>query len=262
MPAASVCLPREHGAYGQIAFPLAAAFLVAGVSPAGLLLAVAVVASFLAHEPAAIVLGQRGRRARHELAEVASRWLVGCLVIAAAAAIFAALTMDSGARWTLAVPAVPAALLAVTMIRGREKSWCGETAAALAFSAVALPVTVAAGMAASAAWAVVIPFAVLFTTTTLAVRVVILRVRGGGDPQAVAATRRATLLISAVSLLLVAALVMTGHIPWWVTLAVAPGVLVAAAVVLRPPPPSRLRSIGWTLVAVSTLTAVIVIAAA
>ena len=58
----SSLLPKEHGAYGQIAFPLATAFVVAGVSTAGLLLAAAVVAGFLAHEPAAVLLGLRGAR--------------------------------------------------------------------------------------------------------------------------------------------------------------------------------------------------------
>jgi hypothetical protein len=50
-------LPKEHGAYGQIAFPLAASYGVAGVSTGSLLLSVAAIAAFLAHEPAAIVLG-------------------------------------------------------------------------------------------------------------------------------------------------------------------------------------------------------------
>jgi Cu/Ag efflux pump CusA len=48
-----VLLPKEHGAYGQIAFPLATAFAVAGVSAAGLFLCITAVAGFLAHEPAA-----------------------------------------------------------------------------------------------------------------------------------------------------------------------------------------------------------------
>jgi hypothetical protein len=35
--------------------------------------------------------------------------------------------------------------------------------------------------------------------------------------------------------------------------------LTAAAVAVRPPPPSRLRTLGWTLVAVSVLTTAIVV---
>lgn len=50
-------LPKKHGAYGQITFPLIAAFAVAGVSVGGLLMAAAVIAGFVAHEPASILLG-------------------------------------------------------------------------------------------------------------------------------------------------------------------------------------------------------------
>jgi len=37
--------------------------------------------------------------------------------------------------------------------------------------------------------------------------------------------------------------------------------LTALAIAARPPQPTRLRAIGWTLVAVSVLTAVIIVAA-
>jgi hypothetical protein len=257
-----VWLPREHGAYGQVAFPLAAAFLVAGVSAPGLLLSVAVVVGFLAHEPAAIVLGQRGPRARRELAAPAVRWLTCCAAIGAAAAGGAALALDGGVRWSLAVPAGPALLLAAAMVRDREKSWYGETAAAFAFAGVPVPILLAARTPLDVAFAVAIPFVLLFTTTTLAVRVVILRVRGGGDPRATAATRRATLAICAASAALIATLANGGWLPWWVMMAAAPGLIVAAVLVNRPPSPARLRSLGWTLVAVSTLTTAAIVLAA
>src|SRR5688572_12248058 len=53
---AATMLPREHGAYGQVAFPILTAFLVSDITVAGLLIAAAVVAGFLAHEPAAVLL--------------------------------------------------------------------------------------------------------------------------------------------------------------------------------------------------------------
>ena len=68
-------LPREHGAYGQLVFPLVTAFGVAGLSSGGLLLATAVIAAFLAHEPAAVRFGQRGVRASREDGAGAARWL-------------------------------------------------------------------------------------------------------------------------------------------------------------------------------------------
>jgi hypothetical protein len=254
-------LPKEHGAYGQVTFPLVAAFGVAGLSIAGVLLAVAVVAGFLAHEPAAIALGQRGPRARRDFDRAGRAWLVFCLVVLIAAGLSAGIQLDPIVRWSLAVPVIPAAVLIVAMLKGREKSWLGEAAVALAFAGVAVPVTIAAGASPSIGWAVAIPFAVLFTTTTLAVRVVILRVRGGGDPHATATTRRATVAVAIVSILTAWLLAMAGWLPRSVVITCAPGVVTALLVAARPPAATQLRSLGWTLVAVSILTTVIVIVA-
>lgn len=252
-------LPKEHGAYGQVGFPLATAFAVAGVSTAGLLLSTSVIATFLAHEPAAVVLGLRGSRAQRERSASAWRWLACCLVIGIAAGVAAVILLDPVARRSLAIPTIPAALLIVTMVIGREKSWYGEAAAALAFAGVSIPVVLAAGAPMDAAVAVAIPFALLFITTTLAVRVVILRVRGGGDLRATAATRRATLTISIVSAAVIAAMTAAHWLRVPVLIASAPGLVTAAIVAARPPAPARLRSLGWTLVAISALTAVILV---
>ena len=144
-----VWLPKEHGAYGQVTFPLVAAFGVAGMSTAGVLLSVAVVAGFLAHEPAAIVLGQRGARVKRDLDTSAWTWLAFCLVIGMAAGFAAAFRLDPIVRWSLAVPVIPASLLIIAMVNGREKSWFGEAAAALAFAGVAVPIAMAAGASTS-----------------------------------------------------------------------------------------------------------------
>jgi hypothetical protein len=252
-------LPKEHGAYGQLAFPLAASYGVAGISIGGLLLSLAVMAAFLAHEPAAIVLGQRGVRVRRELGASATTSLSGLLALTLLAGIAAAFVVDPVVRWSFAVPAVPGLLLAIAMVVGREKSWYGETLAAMAFAGVAVPVTMAAGASLDVAWAVAIPFALLFITTTLAVRVVILRVRGGGDPRAAAATRRVTFAISAAALVTIGLLTLARWLQPAVIMAAAPGLLTAAIVAARPPAPAHLRFLGWSLVGVSTLTAAIVV---
>jgi hypothetical protein len=59
-------LPKEHGAYGQLLFPMATAFAVAGVSPESGVAAAAMTAVFLAHEPLLVWLGRRGSRAKRE----------------------------------------------------------------------------------------------------------------------------------------------------------------------------------------------------
>jgi hypothetical protein len=254
--------PKEHGAYGQMAFPLVTALCVAGVSAGGALAAIAVLAGFFAHEPAAVVLGLRGPRDQHQLGPSAAKWLFALFVGGAIAGIGAIWTAEPAARWSLAVPALPALVLALAMLRHREKSWYGEVSAALAFSGTAVPVTMAAGGTFETAAMVAIPFALLFVTTTLAVRVVILSVRGGGNPHAAAVTRRATIGLSAGAAALLALASLKGLLSSWILIAAVPGLVTAAAIALRPPPPVRLRRVGWTLVAVSVITAALVVSTA
>lgn len=258
----SSLLPREHGAYGQITFPLVTAFVVAGISPAGVLFAAAVIVGFLAHEPAAVVLGLRGRRLKRELGRSAMRWLALYLTIGAAAGVGALLTMDPADRWSLAVPIGPAVLLAVETIRGRDKSVQAEIVAAVAFSAAAIPVCMAAGATATDAAAVAIPFALLFAASTLAVRVVILRVRGGGNASAATATRRGAFLLVGSAIVALVAAIASDRLAPSVLAAAVPGLLIAAVVAASPPSPARLRTLGWSLIAASAVTAAIVVATA
>lgn len=251
--------PQEHGAYGQLTFPLIAAFGVAGASAGGISIAVAVIAGFLAHEPTLVLLGFRGPRAKRELRHRATRWLALSLVIAVVSGVGAALTIDAGARWSLAVPLVPALLLVAATVRGTEKSWHGEVSAALAFSGAAVPIAMAAGVPAITALAIALPFALLFVASTLAVRVVILRVRRGGDPRATSATRRAALCLVLVGTAALAWLEVARVAPTALLAAAVPGLVTAAVVALRPPSPVHLRSLGWTLVGISALTTAMVV---
>jgi hypothetical protein len=107
---------------------------------------------------------------------------------------------------------------------------------------------------------VAIPFALLFVSTTLAVRVVILRVRGGGNVEAMAISRRAALALAAGSMVFLCLASRADLVPTSLIATTSPGLLTATAVALRPPAPSHLRSLGWTLVAISVLTTVIVVA--
>ncbi|HXE80841.1 MAG TPA: YwiC-like family protein [Vicinamibacterales bacterium] len=252
-------LPREHGAYGQITLPLVTTFFTAGASTAGLLIAAATAAGFLAHEPAAVLVGLRGPRARRELHAPALRWFIACGVIGVTAGVTGWLLMPAHARGSVVIPLVPALALAASTLQRSEKSWHAQVATALAFSGVAVPVAMAAGASLMAGLSIAIPFAVLFVTTTLAVRVVILRVRGGGDPRAVAATRLAVIILCVVAAAALTAGVATSVLPSSVLPASAPGLLTALFVSLRPPSPAHLYKLGWTLVAVSVVTGVVIV---
>src|SRR5688572_14716336 len=104
-------LPKEHGAYGQLSFPIATALLASGGSSAAGLLALATMAGFLAHEPAAIILGLRGVRAKREDGAKARRWMAGWLAIAIVGGSAALVTMPAHARWSLVFPTLPALVL-------------------------------------------------------------------------------------------------------------------------------------------------------
>jgi hypothetical protein len=76
---------------------------------------------------------------------------------------------------------------------------------------------------------------------------------------AAAATRRATLTISLGALAVIAAMTAANRLAPPLLISAAPGLFTAAVVAARPPGARRLRSLGWSLVAVSTLTAVLVV---
>jgi hypothetical protein len=171
-------------------------------------------------------------------------------------------TIDPGARWSVAVPLAAALPLIIATIRHQEKSWHGEIAASLVCAGAAVPIAMAAGATTKTAAAVAIPFALLFVASTLAVRVVILRVRRGGDPKATAATRRAALSFTVGSAAILALLTASDLLAASFLIAAAPGLLIATAIAYRPPAPSHLRTLGWTLVAVSVMTAIVVVAMA
>ncbi|MBI2829203.1 MAG: YwiC-like family protein [Acidobacteria bacterium] len=253
-------LPKEHGAYGQLALPLATALAVSGVNlPAGLI-AVVVVACFFAHEPLLVLLGQRGPLVRRDHSRRAGAWLSTLTVIAAGAGGLALATLPASARWPLLVPLIPAIPVAVAVVAGREKSWPAETGVSLVLSGAAFPIATAGGATVPAAATVAIAFAVLFVLATLAVRVVILKVRAGGDPAAVASMRRAILVVACGVPIALAVACLERLLPWTAVAASAPGVVVAVGLATWPPPASRLRALGWALVTTSVVTAGVLVA--
>jgi YwiC-like protein len=250
-------LPKEHGAYGQMAIPLVTSFVVAGASTPALLIAVGVVAAFAAHEPLLVLLGRRGARAAREESRRAARWLSLTSAVAIVAGLVALWLVSPSVRPWFLVPLVPGALVMGAIGANREKSSLAEVAVALVFSLVAVPVCLAAGASVEAALAVGVAFAAVFVPGTLAVRFIILRVRGGGDTRAARSSRVALLVVTSAGTLGLSAAAMRTRLPWSTLIAAAPGLASASWLALFPPPPSRLRTVGWTLVMTSVATAVI-----
>jgi hypothetical protein len=253
-------LPKEHGAYGQLACPLITALAVADWTLPTLLIGAAAITGFLAHEPLSVLLGRRGARLRREARDSGFRRLVVTGTLTAAAGVGALWAAPAAIRWSFLLPLAPAVAVVAAVWSDREKSAAGEIVAALAFSFVGVPACLAGGTSVSVALAIGIAFAALSSTSTLAVRVVILKVRGGGDPRQVRVTRWTVLSLTAFVVIGLLAAASDARLPWATILAIAPGLSVSTVLALRPPSPARLRTVGWTLVSTSAIAVATLIA--
>ena len=96
-------LPKEHGAYGQLLFPLVTAAAMGRPTLAAVALIITATAIFLSHEPLLVLAGSRGPRARRDDGARARRWLTAVATIALIAGLTALRSMANGSRWTLLV---------------------------------------------------------------------------------------------------------------------------------------------------------------
>jgi hypothetical protein len=254
-------LPREHGVYGQVALPLLTALLVAGVSAASVTWTAAVVAVFAAHEPMLILLGRRGARLRRAQRLHAALAFAVAGVSAFSLALLAVALADPAIRWSFLVPCVPALIVAGALATGTEKDWLGEVSVALTFSLAAIPAVMTAGATPRTAWGLGLGFAVIFVAETLAVRSVVLRVRAGGNRRAASLTAGAVMFLSLAATVGLAVAVSRQLLPTMLLGAVSPPLLVAMVIAARAPRATRLRAIGWSLVAVTTFAAALMVAA-
>jgi hypothetical protein len=252
--------PKEHGVYGQLAFPLVTAWAVAGITWPALLTGAAAVAGFLAYEPWLVLVGRRGPRVSRDQDARATAWLAvsGTATLTAGAAAVWLSPPDT--RWAFMLPVLPAALFGLALARKQERSALGEIAAAAAFSTVAAPTALAAGAALDVAVSIGGAFTLVSLASTLGVRVVVLKVRGGGNHAAVRLTRGLFVIVSAAVTTGLAVAAAASMLPWVTLFASVPGVAVAAILAFRPPPPTRLRTVGWTLVSAFALAAMMLIA--
>jgi YwiC-like protein len=254
-------LPREHGAYGQLLFPLGTALAISGIHPSGLLTAASAVAAFVAHEPLVLLLGGRGVRARREQRRRATVWLAISAGLAVAAGFAALAAAPSHLRWLFAWPAGSASVLAVLLLAKRERTTLGEITAAVSFASVAIPICGLAAPSPVRGFVVTFAFASLFIAGTLGVRIVVLNTRAGGDPCALRATR----VQLAVAIILIGiGITLAGRFDPGASvaaLAIVPGLGVAGALALHPPPARRLRRVGWTMLSTTAFVAAAIVAA-
>src|SRR5512142_680277 len=154
-------LPREHGAYAQIIFPLLTALALGDRNASELLWVAAAAALFVVHEPLLILAGERGRRIQAQLGVRARTFAMVLIFAAAAAGIMGWWLAPQRARLAALLPFALGVLLLSLIIAHKEKTLAGELLAALTFSTMLLPVALAGGVhwraavIACAVWAII-----------------------------------------------------------------------------------------------------------
>jgi hypothetical protein len=254
-----VMLPREHGAYSQMALPLVTALVIARAAQPVVFIAIAVVCGFLAHEPLVVLLGGRGvrvRRADGSRAAISFAMTATAMVAAGAAAVWVA---PVAARWSFLVPVIPAAWVGASLFAKQEKRASAEIAVALAFALSTVPMCLAAGFSVATALSVGAVFGSVYVAGVLCVRAIVIAKRGGGRPAASRATRRLLVAVVTCSMVGFAIAASRATLPWMTLIAVAPGLGIALALALRRSPPP-LKTVGWSLALTSAAAALILIA--
>lgn len=258
MTNARAVLPREYGAYAELAFPLATALLVGGLTAAGTGFAVAVVAGFLVREPLAVLNGVRGARLEASLGVPARRaaLLLGAVFAGGAAA--GMLLAPPAARWAAALPGAFALFLSPALLRGRPKTLGAEVLVAFALAGMILPIGVAGRMPPGRAAGAAAVWAASFVLATLSVHAIKARAKPAlGNTWTIAAAPALALMTAAAGVLGA----VVGAVPVPVGLAVLPsalGVLAAAALRVHP---RQLKQVGWSLVGANLVTLALLLAA-
>ncbi len=239
-------LPREHGAYAEVAFPLLTALALGSPTSAQLLWVLASIAIFLAHEPVLVMAGERGRRSRAELGGRAQLAAACLLAFALATGGLGWWSAPAAARMAVFLPLSLGMLLVALIASHREKTAGGEFLVALTFSSTLIPVALAGGVSlrtaviASAVWAAV------FALGTFTVRAVIASIKKNTYSRW---SSHAIIALSLGAIFAAFLLIVTNTLPTLAAAAILPSALVALACGVLKVHPRHLRTMGWSLVA-------------
>jgi len=285
MAGTSSLLPREHGAYGELAFPLLTGLVLSGLAWPSMALGAAAVCFFLANEPVAILLGARGKRLQDQL-EGRARVRGGILLILGVLLGVGGLVGSGSGAWpSVLLPSGAALLLVPVVLAGKQKTVPGELLVAAAFSTLLLPMALPSGtpllrvaLATGVWWT-------SFALGTLEVHAIKARhKKRARNPWALWASPVASGLVLAFALWVAlgqAAPLLrawipgigmeagAGREPGWVLEATR--LLPPAAAALLPPAlaifilsllkvhPRHLKRVGWTLIGANTLTLILLL---
>lgn len=254
-------IPREHGAYAELLFPMATVFL--GGSPSGStwLLAIGAAACFFANEPLLVLFGQRGSRLKREDGDRAKRALLIFLLVALSAGISGLLLAPRAAQISVGLPLLLGLALVMIAVQGLERSMFGEALAAGALSSVAIPLGLSAGLDPTATLAVAMIWLVASLLGTSVVRLSVARTKAKTDEEwrLVRLKRLLLILVCLVVIAVGVAAPFASRVGLWVLAAVVPVAVVVLVVAALQPTARRLRLMGWSLVAANLCSLIAVV---
>lgn len=259
MSRGSSLLPREHGAYAELAFPLVTGLLIEPGEPAAWAFALSAVAWFLLHEPVAVLTGRRGRRLQDGLgpaARVRGTQLVGVGAVLGGLGFVLA---PSAGRLAALIPLGLALATLPVVLRGRQKTVWAEFVIAAAFATMVLPLAVSGGTSWRFASLAALVWFLSFVLGTIAVHAIKTRHK---QVQGVRWTVPATPLLAAGLVGGAAAAAAFDAVGALAALAAVPPAIGVLAVHLLKVHPRRLTRVGWTLTGANVVTLALLVAAA
>lgn len=247
-------LPREHGAYAQLAVALVSALALA---PAwrSLCHALVVAALFLASEPLLVLLGRRGEAALHAGRDSAGRRLATLGATATPLLIFAWAGQPTAYGLSLLLPAMLGLGLFGLFLAGRERTGAGEVLAAWAFATATLSVGLLGGAGFRASVLLACFLGGIFTLGTALVHGHLLALRKRRS-----AWRLIAFLLGAGVTAGVGLLGALGLGPRFGGAAFLPMTAAALVIWIAPPAPHRLKAVGWAAAACALAGAAMAVA--
>ncbi len=248
-------LPREHGAYAGIAFPLITALALGAPTAVQLLWLAGSVAVFLAHEPLLIMLGERGRRNHTALGARARKVAYGLAVFALAAGGLGWSLAPAAARAALILPLALGALLLRLILTHRERSLPGELLACVTLSSVVVPIALAGGVGLRASLIAGAIWCAVSSLATLVARATIARAKQATNHRRLS---WATMALSLAAMLAAFLLTLANLLLALAAAAILPLVLLAMTFSIAQVHPRHLRAMGWSLVGSNLITLILV----
>jgi len=254
-------IPREHGAYAELLFPLVTVFLGGLPTTATWLLAMGAIAAFLANEPLLVLVGQRGTRMKRAEGDRAKRALLVFTLFALAAGLSGLALAPRGAQVSVVLPLLLGGTLIMLAIQGLERSMFGEALAAATLSSVAVPLGLSAGLELTAALSVALIWAVAALLGTAVVRLTVARTKAKTPSELrVVGIKRATLIVVCLVVIAIGVAAPYGEqAGLWVLAAAVPVAFTVLVIAALRPTARRLRLMGWSLVGANLLSLIAVV---